>query len=321
MKLYLFILALIFNAPAFADSVALNAGVARITFTAQSRSSEMLVWYPTETAEVSWQAGPFLIPASRNAEVAEGRFPVILLSHGGGPTGGTPLILLELSAALARHGFIVIAPFHGKAPLAMRTKQVVAAWQAVQENVRFQPHLDADRLGMIGFSLGGAVALELAGAIPDIPHYLAYCAANPSDVMSCDHAPADSEAPQRQAQMERPSSLPRISSVKALVLLDPFAALFSRSGLASVNQPTLLFRPVQSQLPAEANSANLMKDLPRSPELVSIPGGHFVFTDVCTPALLSAAGDICTDPAGIADRAAIHRSAERKIEAFFEQNL
>nr|WP_198981857.1 dienelactone hydrolase [Herbaspirillum sp. ASV7] len=320
MKFYLFILALVFSTSACADSAAMHAGVTRVAVTAESGSSEVLVWYPTETAEVPWQAGPFMIPASRNTEVAEGKFPVILLSHGGGPTGGTPLILLELSAALARHGFVVVAPFHGKAPLAMRTKQVVAAWQAVRENARIQPHLDAERLGMLGFSLGGAVALELAGAIPDIPHYQAYCAAHPDDVMSCDHAPGG-QVPQRQALVEPPAPLPRLSAIKALVLLDPLAALFRRSGLAGVNQPTLLFRPVQSQLPAEANAAGLMKELPKAPEFVSIPGGHFIFTDACTPALASAAAEICRDPEGTKDRAAIHRSIERQIVAFFEQNL
>lgn len=320
MKLYLFIVALIFTTSALAGSVPMNAGVARISVTSESNSSEILVWYPTETSEVPWQAGPFMIPASRNAEVAGGRFPVVLLSHGGGLTGGTPLILLELSASLARHGFIVIAPFHGKAPLAMRAQQVVSAWQTVREDARFQLHLDAERLGMIGFSLGGAVALELAGAIPDILHYETYCAANPSDAMSCHHAPGGSEAPHRQASNGPAHSLPRLAQIKALVLLDPFAALFTRSGLASVSQPTLLFRPIQSQLAAEANAASLMKELPRSPALASIPGGHFVFTDVCTPALLAAASEICTDPEGT-DRAAIHRLIERQIEVFLEQNL
>lgn len=78
---------------------------------------------------------------------------------------------------------------HGKAGLALRPLQVTRAWDTARTAPRFTPHIDAARLSMLGFSLGTAVTLERADAIADTTHLVAYCVAQPTDVMSCDHAP------------------------------------------------------------------------------------------------------------------------------------
>src|SRR5450830_213641 len=319
IKFCFFWMLLVFNPVTFAGTGTFNAGIARMEVSGDSSSSEALVWYPTEAAEVPWQAGPFLVPASGNAKVADGKFPVVLLSHGGGPTGGTPLILRELSSALARQGFIVIAPFHGKAPLKIRPQQVMAAWKVVLADSRFQSHMDAERLGMIGFSLGGAVTLELAGAIPNISHYQTYCDGNPDDTMSCNHAPDGNNSAYKSRADTSEKVSPRLP-IKALVLLDPFAVLFQRAELSSVTVPILLFRPIESQLPADVNANGLLRELPRPPEFSSIPGEHFVFTDVCSSELRFVANEICHDPVGV-DRVAVHRVIETRIEAFFKKNM
>ena len=188
--------------------------------------------------------GPFPIPASRDAAPAPGRFPVVLLSHGGGPTGGTPLILGELSASLARQGFVVVAPFHGKAGLRVRALQARSALDAVLADPRFWPHADRVRLGMIGFSLGTAVTLELAGGIPNPAHLVAYCGAHPDDAMSCQHAPDGNNPPAPgQPFLQRLAIVPAPLPLKAIVLLDPFAVLFQHDELTAVTMPVLLFRP------------------------------------------------------------------------------
>ena len=166
---------------------------------------------------------------------------------------------------------------------------------------------------MLGFSLGGAVTLELAGAMPDWPHLAAYCGAHPDDEMSCNHAPRGPHGTGRPAV---PPPLP----LKAIVLLDPFAVPFQRDGLAAVTMPALLFRPEQSALPADGNAAALATALPHPPRYETLPGGHFVFTDVCAPALLEIEPAVCRDPPG-ADRAAIHLDIETKIAAFFRDSL
>jgi predicted dienelactone hydrolase len=281
----------------------------------------MLVWYPTEADEVAWQTGPFIMPATRNAVVAPGRFPVVLLSHGGGTGGGTPLILRDISAALARRGFVVIAPFHGKAGLASRPPQIKRALEFVVADPRFASHVDPTRLGMLGFSLGTAVALELAGAVPKVGHLLSYCAEHPGDAMSCDHAPdGNNAAPRGGPAATSGSGIPTPLPLKAIALMDPYAVLFQRPELVAVSMPVLIFRPNQSELPGEANATGLAASLPHAPQFQSIPGNHFVFADICPPALAAASPDVCRDPPGV-DRAAIHEAVEAQIIDFFGKNL
>ncbi|WP_439597475.1 alpha/beta hydrolase family protein [Falsiroseomonas sp.] len=297
-----------------AETPGFRAGVARPSATGEA-PFEMLVWYPTEAEEVPWQTGPFPMPATREAAVAPGRFPVLLLSHGGGRGGGTPLILREISVALARRGYVVIAPFHGRPGLAGRPQQMRRALETVRADPRFAAHLDTARLGMLGFSLGTAVTLQLAGAVPNPAHLLAYCAAHPRDAMSCGQAPEGNNAAPAQAPMPA-EPLP----LKALVLMDPFAVLFQRPELAGVTIPVLILRPEASELPGEANATGLAAGLPQTPQVQAIPGGHFVFTDICPTVLRAASPELCEDPPGV-DRAAVHAAVEARIIAFLRERL
>lgn len=305
------------NAKTSMDSF--HAGIARVTVSARV-PFDVLVWYPTQAEEIPWQMGPFPIPASHDAAVAAGRFPIVLLSHGGGVTGGSPLVLRELSSDLARQGFVVVAPFHGKVGLGARPLQVRQGLDAVLADPRFQPHTDPSRLGMLGFSLGGAVTLELAGTVPDMLQWVSYCRTHPGDVMSCDHSPDGRNAALSQAS--RAARPPPVSPLplKAIVLLDPFAVPFQRDGLSAVAMPVLIFRPDQSELPGDGNAIGLAAALRRPPQYQTVPGGHFIFVDVCAPFMKSAAPEVCQDPPGI-DRATVHAGIEAKIATFFHDNL
>jgi predicted dienelactone hydrolase len=232
--LLLALLLLIAPAPrASAETDWFHAGISRFTVPG-SAPFDALVWYPTDAAEAPWDTNGFSIPATHDASIAPGPFPIVLLSHGGGVGGGNPLILRELSSALARHGFVVVAPFHGTSRLLQRPFQVREAIDQVTADPRFKSHVDPARLGMIGFSLGAAVTLMLAGATPDFAHLDAYCDAHPTDAMSCDHAPGGggrrTAAPLAGVSIPLPPPLP----LKAIVLLDPFGALFSRDHLTAV---------------------------------------------------------------------------------------
>ena len=117
----------LFAVSAFAESPQFNAGVARLTVPDETSPIDTVVFYPTNAPEVAWQAGPFIVNASRNAApVADQRFPVVLLSHG---RRGGPLSHRDLAVALARAGFIVVVPTHvGDAsgfPLAKTQAQVL----------------------------------------------------------------------------------------------------------------------------------------------------------------------------------------------------
>jgi predicted dienelactone hydrolase len=279
---------------------------------------DALIAYPTAAAEVLLQVGPFTIAASRNAPIASGaRFPLVLFSHGNGRSAGTSLVHRDLLASLAREGFIVVAPFHPgtERPLIDRPRQVRKAVDAMLADARFSTRADPARVSMIGFSFGGAVALIVAGALADPAHLSAYCRDHADDPRACAGVPTDGSS----------ANAPRLKSaeaipLKALVLMEPFGALFDRDGLTAVDLPTLLYRSLHSDLNADGNALALASALPRPPQQVVVPGGHFVFVDPCPPSLEAEAPQVCKDAPGI-DRGAIHQRLKREIGEFLRRNM
>jgi predicted dienelactone hydrolase len=300
-----------------ADPQRFHAGLVRITVQ-DVVSFDALVAYPTELVEAPFQIGPFTIAASRDAPIAAGaRFPVVLFSHGNGRDGGSSPVHRELITSLAREGFVVVAPFHPRTmrPLRARPRQIHQALDAVLADQRFATHVDPTRIGMMGFSFGGAVALIVAGAVPNLAHWAAYCRDRTDDPRACDGAPTDGSLTNPVSE-KSPDAL----TVKALVLMEPLGALFDRDGLKSVDMPTLLYRAAGSDLNADGNVVALAAALPRPPLLETVPGGHFIFVDPCPPAVEAEAPGVCKDARGV-DRVAVHRRIEAEIADFLRRNL
>lgn len=302
---------------ALADPPSFRAGVTRITVQ-DATPFDALIAYPTEAAEGSVDEGPIRLLASRDAPVAAGaRFPVVLFSHGGsGP--GTPLVHRDLLLHLAREGFIVIAPFHPgtEKPFVDRPRQIHKALDSVLADPRFSEHADPERIGMVGFSFGGAVTLIVAGANIDLAHLSAYCHDHADDFRACQGIATDGSWAKVPPGRKSDDALP----LKALVLLEPYGAPFEQKGLASLDLPILIYSASQSDLKAEGNILALANALPRPPQQVAVPGSHFVFVDPCSPILATRAPEVCSDPPDT-DRAAIHQRFPREISDFLRAHL
>lgn len=326
-----FLLASTASAEQVSSAKTYAAGISKITVSSSDGPFDTMVWYPTSVAERAWQAGPFTVSATRDAPPAEAvRFPVVLFSHG---SGGSPLSHRDLAAMLARAGYVVVAPLHvGDAAghprqpnqpkvLASRPRQAIAALDAVLKDARFAPHVDIERIGMIGYSAGGYTALVMAGAHPNFQKALTYCATEGrDDVGSC--RPGNKDVQQGETVPVAVNAIPQHDfRLKALVLMDPLSFLFDQAGLASVTIPTLLMRPQDdSFLRGSANALALAQNLPTRLEETVVPGGHFVFIDPCPPMLFEEAPEICVDAAKI-DRAAIHVDIEQQVRAFMDARL
>jgi len=302
---------------ALADPPSFRAGVTRITVQ-DATPFDALIAYPTEAAEVSVDEGPIRLVASRDAPVAAGaRFPVVLFSHGGsGP--GTPLVHSDLLLHLARQGFIVVAPFHPgtEKPFVDRPRQIHKALDSMLANPRFSQRADRDRIGMAGFSFGGAVTPIVAGATIDLAHLSAYCHDHADDSRACDGIATDGSWAKVPPSPKSDDALP----LKTLVLLEPYGALIEQKGLGSLDLPILIYSASQSDLKAEGNALALAKALPRPPQQIAVPGSHFVFVDPCSPTLAARAPEMCSDPPGT-DRAAIHQRFRREISDFLRVNM
>src|SRR5476649_1379060 len=195
-----------------------------------------IAFYPSsEQAHTSKLEG-YTVEAGADTKVAIGRFPMLMLSHG---NVGTPLALHDLATSLARKGFVVVAVIHPGdnskdhsrlgtlSNLYGRPLQISEAITATLGDPMLAPFVDADQVGVIGYSAGGETALILAGAKPDFDRLRRYCQERPEDRDACTtkgELVVDRDDLQPQAD-------PRIH---ALMLMAPLSLMFGRHTLADV---------------------------------------------------------------------------------------
>ena len=94
--------------------------------------------------------------------------PAVLLIHGG---GDTPQVLGELAEYLHLHGFAVRVPLlasHGR-KLAELSRASAAAWIADVEREHDALRGRHGSVAVVGLSMGGALAIQLASRRPDMP--------------------------------------------------------------------------------------------------------------------------------------------------------
>ncbi|MFI5455615.1 MAG: alpha/beta fold hydrolase [Isosphaerales bacterium] len=99
---------------------------------------------------------------ARPAE-GEGLIPVIVVIHGGAWRGGNKSDVRAISSEFVRRGYATVAPqyrFCPKDPFPAQVHDVKAAVRWVKSNAK-KYRIDPDRVGAIGFSAGGHLALFL----------------------------------------------------------------------------------------------------------------------------------------------------------------
>ena len=153
-----------------------NIGQRTLHFRDSSRHRPVVteIWYPTEdTLQPSDKTFSAFTrkPTVRNGRLAKGKYPLIMLSHG---TGGGRLTLEWLAQALTRAGYIVAAVDHYgntyefKLPLEFlkvweRPLDISFALTELLKDGDLASHIDREKIGAIGFSLGGYTVIALAG--------------------------------------------------------------------------------------------------------------------------------------------------------------
>ena len=282
------------------------------------------IYYPAVEAHDSSELGVWTVDALRDAPPREGRFPTVVLSPG---YGGGRAAMHDIATGLARNGFIVVTVSHPGDDWedrdAWRTDRVLvgreydlrSALDAALADPVFGDHIDPDRIGVAGFSLGGYTALLLLGARPDFTRFTDYCR-DPGMDGSC----ATASGP--------PSIRPGLTffrdpRIKAGFLMAPGPGFFfTREGLADVTVPIHIDDPALDEVVKRPFGAERIRDLlPTPPEYSRVPGvGHYIYSAPCWPALRAMFPEICTDPAG-ADRVAFHARLVLEMAEFFERAL
>jgi predicted dienelactone hydrolase len=266
----------------------------------------LLLFYPTLDGETPRGFGPYTVEAAWNSPVADGKFPLILISHG---TGGSPLVYRGLARFLARAGYIVAAPEHprnnrnnnelgGTAEiLASRPRHVRLAVDATLAEFA---DFTTGQVAAIGHSLGGYTALAMAGGRPKCFAW------------------------ETRDRVEREVEVEADERVNALVLLAPATVWYREPGaLSSLRVPILMLTSEKDYLTPALHGEIVLGGV-GDPSLVDhrviANAGHFAFTSPFPELMVTPDFEPAKDPEGF-DRAEFQHELHRYVLAFLRRVL
>jgi predicted dienelactone hydrolase len=306
------------------------------------------VWYPASaTSKVVTQViGPPGAPLftlgewASDAAPAAGRFPLIVLSHG---TGGSAQIMGWLASGLASRGYVVAAVNHpGNNALEEYTAEGFLIWwerardlstaiDSVLRDSTLSPVIDRQRVGAIGFSLGGYTMFEIAGARTDPELFQQYCRSPQAE--GCLDPPefpnllarwADLQktSPSLRAATKRAAESYRDRRVRAAFAIAPaLGPAFKIDSLRGISIPIQIVAGDADQIVPVRPNAQRLAQLTPGATLTLLPGvSHYTFLASCTDAGRRAQPQLCADAPDV-DRDAIHARTIELAAQFFERTL
>jgi len=289
-----------------------TAGVDRLPRTVLT--PEIWLFYPALAAPETAVFGAWKLNAAKAVPVAPGRHPAIVISHG---LYGRPLNHHLLAQALAEAGFVVIAPLHDDGPAVAqrytrRTRDISIALDAVLLKPRFAAHIDKERIGAFGFSLGGASVLAAAGGRIDYDRLRAHCRLAGMDPIFC--------ADGRIGAIPGPVPLFPDPRLRSIVLAAPHGVMFSQ--LEAVTADIWLIRAGQDRQLRFPFHAEWIRGLIGGPYRYSFEPAahHFAFLSPFPENILDQVGPAARDPAGF-DRMTFQGRMNREITSHFKATL
>lgn len=323
-----------------------TAGMDRMDMKLPHRASPVAaaIWYPAAGPTYRGMVGDNAVfrgtKVHIGAPVADGQHPLILFSHGSGGNMDNSAWLLS---ALAARGAMVLAVNHpgstsgDSSPrrsirLDERARDLSAAVDVLLREEPFAAHIDRERIISLGFSLGGATALGLAGMRFDREAYRRFCD-HPDDL------PVDCRFFARGGVdlAKLPDGFAadtRDARVSAAIAIDPgFSYAAAPDSIAAITLPVLLINLGADGRGSGVRDRFLAADVgPEGSNLVARlaqlsyreigPANHYTFLAECKPegaGLLAEEKDdpVCDDPAGT-DRADVHRRIVEAVAAFLK---
>ncbi|MCV6589170.1 MAG: prolyl oligopeptidase family serine peptidase [Marinobacterium sp.] len=316
---------LLLSGPVFA--VEYSAGFVRVEPVSadNGQSFPLVVIYPTQAEARPAKLGPFTLEVALGADIADGRFPLAVISHG---SGGSQLGYRSIAIDLAKRGFVVALPLHpgnnfrdnraagSVANWTNRPKHIAAAIDHLLAAGRFSASIDAQKVVVIGHSAGGYSALAVAGGVADTGQIHVLCqqpAAQRGPFCEGGRGPAE---PATVIHHQRDTR------VKALVLMAPVGVLYRhQQSLAQVELPVLLLRAEYDAELLEPYHADVIaQHLPATAKLTHRMvknAGHYSFIAPFPAFLAAELGMVAQDPPGF-DRTAFHRQLGGEIADYLQ---
>ena len=308
-------------------------------YTDEERSRPLLIefWYPTtdsfdEPIVESKEPEIFRsVPSIENASVADGRFPLLVFSHG---TGGGRYSQAWLIERVVKAGYVAVSVDHfgnthdNKIPREFlkwweRAIDVQFVLSAVLGDGRFAAHIDADRIGGVGHSLGGYTQIALAGGqvdrlAPGVPKKL------PPEFPKTDEKIDYATDAELNASFAKYNERVKDERLRAFFVMAPAIGFgfYQPEQTAAIDAPIFIVSGKgDKETPIKKNA--LVYDRLISSSQVHLFGkrvGHYVFLGEATKFGRKVAPFVCKDHRSV-DRAEIHEQTTELMLAFFAEHL
>ena len=296
-----------------------NIGSKKIQIKDESKniSFDVYVQYPTNEPSVPTAFGPYIMNVSVNAKIMDGKFPLVIISHG---SGGSPLLYRTINTNLAENGFIVAMVEHygnnkmnneleGKNEnFTNRLRHISLTIDFMFSSEQFKEHLQPNNVAMIGHSIGANTALVLAGGIP----------------ISYEDYQAKFGEPNHMEQETQEMQLNTDSRIKSIVLLALTPGWFTGDeSLKNVNIPVLVLNAEKDDYIPNSQTEQFFEKL-KTNSYFSYQtiknAGHFSFLSPFPESIKSKVGLPSTDPEGF-DRYRFHEHLPKDITDFLRNKL
>ncbi|MEQ9452528.1 MAG: hypothetical protein RJQ07_13175 [Pseudomonadales bacterium] len=267
-----------------------------------------------------------------SGEIAEGTFPLVLLSHG---AMGAARDYAWIAEALARNGFVVAGISHFAESYAFgldtvdpaavlrlweRPLDISAALSHIADRSVVSSAVDMDRVGFLGHSSGGATAMSLAGVLFDGDSITEYCNSPASSGdKGCDYASASSPAIDLHLAEEDYTD----RRIRAFVALDPaLGPGFTDFSRVDPELRVLFVGSVENDfLPFQHHAQRLAGHFPNAASHWLDDGeGHFIYLNTCDADIRANGVPLCVDRPGVS-RQAVHDKLKITIHDFFDTSL
>lgn len=145
------------------------------------------VWYPSDSTPSTQRIGPFDVLVAENAPIKDGKYEIVLFSHGYNGFYRNHYLTIQ---ALVQLGYVVISPQHEadyllgsndtSASLHYRYLELSESLETVLTSKEFHDHVEDKKVHGVGYSLGSVSIMMASGATFSFDRYSEYCQRNQS---------------------------------------------------------------------------------------------------------------------------------------------
>jgi predicted dienelactone hydrolase len=269
--------------------------------------------------------------------ISTNKRPLIIMSHG---TGGSALQMLWLADKLVKNGYLVVGVnHHGNTAIEEkkyaegyklwweRSQDIAVVLDKLSSHAIWSANIDQDKIGIIGFSLGGYTAISTLGGITDKSLFTEFCQ-SPDKDFTCEAQLEFSEINDEYNKVKESVIVKRsllkehdsfkIDAIKAAFVLAPAVAqAITKASLKQIAVPvSVVVGNIDRVAPAQTNGRRISTLIENAEFSELDKVGHYTFLSTCTDLGINYLKDLCGDDKDTV-REIIHNQVSDQAVTFF----